>query len=110
MPYKSEKIIIAHTQFDRRIKLSIEDKEEICRLHKEENVGIRELTRRYKVSHRSIQFIIYPERQAENILRRNERGGSKQYYKKEKGTKAIAKTRNYKQKLFIAGKVSLPDK
>ena len=107
MPYKSEAVVLVGTEFDRRVKLGPDDKQEIRRLHNE-GTGIRELSRRFKVNRRLIQFIIYPERQAENILRRNERGGSKQYYKKEVHAKAIAKTRTYKQQLFLDGKVVIP--
>lgn len=67
---------------DKRIKLAEQDKQEICKL-REQGKSQRELARMYNVSRRLITFIIDPEKHKQNLQRRNERGGSKQYYKKE---------------------------
>ena len=104
MPYKSEKIIIQHTEFDRRIKLTSLQKEEIISLHSE-GVSQRELARRFKVDKRLISFIINPASYAENLKRREERGGTKIYYNKEKNKDSIRKHRQYKQKLKLEGKI-----
>lgn len=106
MPYKSEKIKLPE-QFDRRIKLTANDKKEIKRLYTQENKGIRWLGRLYGVNKRSIQFILFPERQKKNYEARQLRGGWRQYYKKEKQRVAIASTRNYKQSLYLQGKIKL---
>ena len=97
MPYKSEKIIIAKSEFDRRRKLSESDKEEIRRLSSE--YSQRYLAKMFGVSRRLIVFTIYPERLIENKKRRVERGGSKQYYDREKHNDYVKTHRQYKQKL-----------
>lgn len=103
MPYKSEKIIIAKSEFDKRIKLSESDKEEIKRLSSE--YSQRYLAKIFGVSRRTIVFTIYPERLVENKKRRIERGGSKQYYDREKQRDYIKTHRRYKQELFINNKI-----
>lgn len=108
MPYKSEKAPIEGTKYDRRVKLSKEDKEEILALYESGNHSQRELARMYGVSRRSIQFIVNPEKLQENKQRRAERGGWKAYYDKEKNTAAIREHRNYKQSLYVKGLIT-PD-
>ena len=103
MPYKSESIKIDHTKHDRRIKLSIENKEDIKYLYYRENYSLRELARRFNVDKRTIQFIIDPLKLEENIKRREEKGGWKQYYDKDKNNSYIKKHRKYKQDLHTVG-------
>ena len=98
MPYKSEKIKIEGTSFDRRIKLTINDKEEIKRLSSDHSQ--RYLAKMFNVSRRTIQFIIDPNKHIENLKRRAEKGGSKQYYDREKQTQSIREHRKYKNELF----------
>lgn len=102
MPFKSEKIKLSYYQ-DRRIKLSEEDKNEI-----KEHYGIfsqRQLASLYGVSRRTIQFIGDPQKQIENLKRREERGGSKQYYDKNKNTNCVRNWRRYKQNLYLNGEL-----
>lgn len=105
MPFKSEKIKIEGTPNDRRRKLSEEQKKAI----RENKLGLsqRKLAAIYKVSRRTIQFILDPKKLEENRKRRAERGGWEQYYDKEKNTKAVRKTRRHKQILFKAGEIEL---
>ena len=118
MPYKSQTIPIAKTQYDRRRKLTEADKlairsryllaKDLSLHHKRyKAVSQRSLAREYGVSRRLIVFAIYPERQRENVARRIERGGWKQYYNKEKWRVTMAEHRNYKQKLYMEGKIHL---
>ncbi|MEY5042427.1 MAG: hypothetical protein RLZZ414_1991 [Bacteroidota bacterium] len=103
MPYTSEKIKIEGTQFDRRRKLSEEDKKDIS-----ENVlGLsqRQLAIKYSVSRRTIQFIIDPNKLEENLKRRAERGGSKKYYKPDEWAETMREHRKYKQNLKLQGKI-----
>lgn len=109
MPYKSEKIKIAGTKFDRRIKLTEEDKKEILRLRKE-GYSQRKLARAFNVSRRLITYILDPQKLVENKRRRKEAGGSMQYYKNEYNSKKIKETRRYKQKLFVDKKIKLKEK
>ena len=117
MPYKSEKIKIEKTKYDRRIKLTAQDKTNIRqryfyagvmalnhKLHSA--VSQRSLAREYGVSRRLIIWTLYPERLKINKEQRQARGGSKQYYIKERNTSAVRDTRAYKQKLFVEKKIS----
>lgn len=103
MPYKSEKIKIAGGQYDRRVKLTAEEKAEIHR--NELGLSQRALARKYGVSRRTITFILDPAKMEQNYERRKERGGSKQYYERKRHTEAIRKHRRYKQKLKLQGKI-----
>ena len=102
MPYKSEKIKIVRTKYDARRKLLEQDKKEILEL-----VGLsnNELARMYGVSKRLIQFIKYPERHEKNLLDRKNRGGSMQYYDKEKQREYMKKHRHHKQELYLKGEI-----
>lgn len=103
MPFKSEKIKIQGTQFDKRVKLTIEDKELIKWLREEEEISYQKLANQFKVSKRTIIFICKPETLQACKDARAKRGGSKIYYEKEKHTKAIKEHRKYKQDLKIKG-------
>ena len=102
MPYKSEKIKIAGSKYDRRIKLTEQDREDIKNLT---GMSIRGIARMYGVDKRLIQFILFPERYKKNLLDRKNRGGSMQYYDKERNKKAIRETRKYKHSLYVDGKI-----
>ena len=103
MPYKHiEKKI--PTKLKRSAKLAPKQKEEI-RYLEVGGISQRALAREYNVSRRLIVFCIYPERQKANYQERVARGGSKQYYDKEKHTEAMRKHRHYKQKLYLEGKL-----
>lgn len=114
MPYISENIKIAKTKFDRRIKLTDEQKQEI-RLrwwnskHKttlsilDKGLSQRKLAKEYNVSRRLIVWILYPERLIENRKRREEHGGWKQYYNTDKWWETMREHRSYKQGLYLKG-------
>jgi hypothetical protein len=105
MPFKSEKILIVKTQFDRRVKLTDEDKVLIKKISEEENLSQRALARQFNVSRRLIQYILDPEKLAENIKQRKERGGSKQYYDKDRHREYMKDHRRYKQDLYTKGEI-----
>lgn len=104
MPYKHVEMKLVGTSFDARVKLTEQQREEIRKQHRA-GTSQRELARSFKVSRRLISFIIYPDRLADNLRRRAERGGSKQYYVKEKHTKYMKKHRRRKQKIYVSKKV-----
>ena len=107
MPYKSEKIKIEHTKHDRRIKLTDDEKQLIIWLREEEKLSQRVLAAQFNVSRRTIQFILDPEKLAENKKRREERGGSKQYYETDLQKEYMKDHRQYKQKLYVKGEIQL---
>ena len=102
MPYRSEKIRIAGTKNDRRVKLTEQDKADILELT---GMSIRGIARMYGVDKRLIQFILYPERKAKNLLDRKNRGGSMAYYDKDKQKEYIKKHRHYKHELYKKGEI-----
>lgn len=106
MPYKSEKIKISGTQYDRRIKLTPEDKEEIIRLQKEKNMSQRALARTFHVSRRLITFILDPEKLEKNRIRQKEMRSTGKYKPtKEQWADTQREHRNYKEKLSKEGKI-----
>lgn len=103
MPFKSERIKIAGGKYDRRVKLTQKDKDKILSLR--DKISIHDLAKMFGVHRRTIQFILYPERQARNLELREERGGSKIYYDREKQNASIREHRRYKQELYLEGKI-----
>jgi hypothetical protein len=105
MPFKHESMHIP-AKHDKRVKLSDQDKADIKRLYfSDDNLSQRDLARMYNVSRRSIIFAIYPERRIANYQARVARGGSKQYYDKDKHTEAMRTHRKHKQELYLDGKL-----
>ena len=104
MPYKSEKIPLP-PQYDRRRKLTEDDKFEIVRLRKEHNLSQRTLARMFGVSRKLIIFIIDPERHERAKAQFKERRKDGRYYDRETNTIAVRNTRQYKHKLYLDGKI-----
>jgi hypothetical protein len=99
MPYKTDKLKIVNTVFDRRVKLLPCQKLLIPILYNQ-GYGIRELGRKYNVDKRLIQFILFPERHEKNLQDRELRGGSKKYYDRLKHNKEMREHRRYKYNLL----------
>lgn len=104
MPYKSEKIPLP-PQYDRRRKLTEDDKFEIVRLRKEHNLSQRTLARMFGVSRRLIIFIIDPEKHERAKAQYKERRQDGRYYDRETHRKTIKNYREYKHKLYLDGKI-----
>lgn len=104
MPYKFEKMKLKiPPKYDRRRKLTDEQKEEIKELYGE--ISQRKLAKIYGVSRRLIQFIGDPSRQARDLELRAARGGSKIYYDKEKQVAYMRKHRRRKYELYKQGEL-----
>ena len=99
MPRLTDTIAIKDKALKKSAKLLDCQRERIVSLHSE-GFSITGLGKLFKVNKRLIQFILFPERQKRNLELREQRGGSKIYYNKEKHTVAIREHRNYKKKLF----------
>lgn len=108
MPYKSEKIVICGTKFDRRQKLTPEQRAEIYRRYRDEDVSQRQLAREYGVSRRLIAFIINPDKM-EEARDRLKRSKAKGLYKpdKKKWAATVREHRHYKQELFKQGLIKI---
>ena len=101
MPIKSEiNHLLIPKEFDRRIKLTDEDKANIISFHSK-GISQRALARYFNVSRRLISFVLFPDRLVINKQKRLESGGSKQYYNKEKQRLYSQKTREYRKQLEL---------
>lgn len=105
MPYKSE---YTHKKIprdkDRRVKLSLEDKEEIKLIYPIIK-SQRKLAKKYNVSRRLIQFILDPEKKKRDLELRALRGGSMVYYDKIKQVRSSKETRIYRKELDLKGEL-----
>ncbi len=71
------------------------------------DVSYRGLGELFGVSKSMAIYAVNPDRQKKNYALRVARGGSKQYYDKDKHTKAVREHRRYKQGLHLAGKLEV---
>ena len=94
-------VTIKNKNLDRRVKLTEEDRASLIEL--KQKISQREAAKMFGVSRRTVQFIWFPEKLEENKKRRAERGGSKQYYDREKHNKAMQEHRAYKKELKQKG-------
>lgn len=87
MPAKVDQIKVL---FDKRKKLSLEDKQVLHRLY-DQGWSIRAIARHYEVSQRSIQFILFPERLEHNkeLRRKRLENDPQRYYDRKKHTEAV---------------------
>jgi DNA invertase Pin-like site-specific DNA recombinase len=100
MPYKSSKIIIEKSKHDRRIKLTDDDRQLIREIYAEGVLGYQKIANIFNVSKRTVYWVINPEKKAKNLELRKQRGGSSQYYDKEKHKEYMKDHRRYKHELF----------
>jgi len=105
MPYKSENIKIQGTQYDKRRRLTDEDRQLL--LEDKGKLSQRAAARKYGISRRLVTFIWFPERLEIAKEQYKERRKSGIYYNKEKHTKSIREHRKRKQKLYLEGKIKL---
>lgn len=105
MSRKSDITPINNETLDRRVKLTQVDKENIIQMYATGTFSQRSLASEFNVSRRSIQFVLSPEKLEENLMRREERGGWKTYYNKEKHRVSMKEHRDYKKELFSEGKI-----
>jgi len=106
MPYISEKIPIAGTQYDRRRKLTEDQKQYIKWLREEEQMSYNQLAKMFNVSKRLIIFICRPETKIKNEEQLKQRKSEGRYkYTKEEWAATLREHRRYKQQLKIEGKI-----
>ncbi len=80
---------------DRRTKLTDDARQYIRR--NPHDMSQMELARKFKVSKRLVQFVQSPEKAQANLDRREERGGSMQYYDKERHRGYMQRYRTHKK-------------
>lgn len=106
MPYKSENIKIANTEYDRRIKLTEEQRKEIKEKYATGTVGHRPLAKEYGVSRSLIRYVVDEEKYEKSKAYFRERRKDGRYNKsKEENNKIMKERRKYKQKLYLEGKI-----
>ncbi len=106
MPYKCTKDHIP-VELKRSAKLTPEDKVEMARIYKLGGISYKDLGAQFGVSKSMAIYAVNPDRQKKNYALRVARGGSKQYYDKDKHTKAMRDHRRYKQGLHLDGKLEV---
>lgn len=103
MPFKSEKIHIHGTQYDRRKKLNEEEKEEVRRLYPQIQ-SQRKLAEMFGVSRRLITFILDPVKEIDNKRRQKEKKVTGYVrYSKQQWAATMRDHRRYKQNLYVNG-------
>ena len=106
MPYKSEKIKLPK-EHDRRIKLTDEQREEIRMKYSSGLYSQRALAREYGVSRRLISFVLDDEKYQKCREQFKERRADGRYKPtKEEWAKTQKEHRQYKQKLYVDGKLT----
>lgn len=106
MPYISERIKIAGTKYDRRRKLTDDQKDLIRWLREEEQISYNKLAKMFNVSKRTIQFVCCPDKMMkcrERFIKARRAGKYKPT--KEQWAETIREHRRYKQDLRVQGKI-----
>lgn len=106
MPYKSDKIKIAGTSYDRRVKLTDGEREEIKYLYKTSVHSQRKLASMFNVSRSLIAMVLNPERlqRARELFKERRKDGRYNVSRKERA-RIIREHRRYKRQLFVEGKI-----
>lgn len=103
-PYRQVLAGIIPREYDRRVKYTEEQREEVRRMHKVYGLAQREIERRTGISRRMISFILFPERLAVVKAQYKERRKDGRYYPpKEKWRETMRKHRHYKKELHNKG-------
>lgn len=109
MPRKSDNIPINNQKLDKRVKLLPSDKEIIKREYETGLYSINGLSKKWNVSKRTIQFILFPERLEKVKQQYKERRKDGRYYDKDKHTEYVREHRNYKNELYKQNKIGEND-
>jgi len=99
MPWWRDKVGLGKDR-DARIKLTDDDKKRVVELYDTGLWSKHALAREFVVSKRLIQFILNPEVLEQNLRRRAETGGSKQYYSADKHKHYMRRHRARKAELI----------
>lgn len=106
MPYKSDSYKLPSEMMDKRVKL-LPCQREMVLYWTKEGISQRALAKMFNVSRRTITFIQDPEKLVKNKQARLERGGSKQYYDKDKHAeymKSHRKSKHERMQVFLTNK------
>lgn len=84
---------------DNRVVLTDTDRIEIM-VMREKGSSLNVIAKAFGVSRRIVQFILSPEKLEQNLLRREERGGSSKYYDKDKQREYMRTYRQHKREML----------
>ncbi len=104
MPYKSEKIKIANTKHDKRIKLDEDDKSTIVEKYMR-GQSMRSLSREYQVDRQVIKYTIFPYYK-EEMYKRNKEYQKTYEISKDTHNTYMRTHRKHKQELYLEGKIT----
>lgn len=102
MPYKIDtehKILPKIKWFDRRYKLTLEDREDILKVFNEWNVTQTYLALKYNISRKTIYYILNPDKLIIDKENYKIRAKWWVYYNKENQKLAMRETRRYRYKI-----------
>ena len=102
MPYKSERIKIANTRYDKRIKLNEDDKIAIVEKYMR-GQSMRSLSREYQVDRQVIKYTIFPNYKEAFYKANRER--VKPEMAKETRNQYMRTHRKHKQELYLKGEI-----
>ena len=103
MPYKSEKIKIANTSYDKRIKLDEDDKNAIVEKYYK-GQSMRSLSREYQVDRQVIKYTIFPSHY--ETMKAYSKNYQKTYeISKDTHNEYMRTHRKHKQELYIKGEI-----
>lgn len=108
MPSKVDKLVIKDKRHDKRVKLTDGDKSIIKSEYETGSISINALARKYGVSKRLIQFILFPERQEKAKKAFADRQKDGRYYSTEKHREYMRKHREHKKGLYEQGHLIEP--
>lgn len=103
MPRKSDATPINNPKLDKRVKLTVEDKENIVKDYATGMFSQRGLAEKYGVSRRSIQFVLSPEKKERAKAQFAERQKDGRYYDKDKHREYTKIHRDHKKELYKQG-------
>lgn len=103
VPSKLDKVPIDNPKHDKRVKLSNEDRDNIREEYVCGNISQNGLAKKYGVSKRLIQFVLYPEKQEVARKQFLERQKDGRYYNKDKHREYMKQHREHKKELYNKG-------
>lgn len=107
MPYKSEKIKIEGTSYDRRRKLSEDTKEYIRWLREEEQISYQKLANMFNVSKKLIIFVCNPDKESKAKEQFKIRRKDGRYsVSKDERAEIMREHRRYKHDLYLMNKIN----
>lgn len=105
MPWKSEKIKLPE-EYDRRCKLTADQREQIKKLYANGLYSLRQLGMEFGVSKSHISLLVNPDRAAK--VKANRKANAERYkVSREEQNRIMREYRQRKQRLYLEGKIGM---